>query len=59
MTRDSGKNAECGAPAKYRGVKPPKLFYCQVCGDFIRRHLEIATLDGVSLGRPLKQRPRL
>lgn len=54
MTRDdAGKNVECGAPALYQGVKGARLFYCATHGEFIRRHIEIATLDGKSLGKPL------
>ena len=53
---DSGKLHECGQPAAYRGVKPPKLFYCEAHGDFVRRHIEVATLDGRSLGKPIKWR---
>ena len=53
---DGGKLHECGQPASYRGVKPPKLFYCEAHGDFVRRHFEIATLDGRSLGKPIKWR---
>lgn len=49
-----GKNRECGQPAKYRGVRGPRLHYCQAHGDYIFREIEIATLDGVSLGKPIK-----
>ena len=45
---------ECGEPAKYRGVIGPRLFYCAAHGDFLRRQFELATLEGVSLGKPLR-----
>ena len=51
---DAGRRGPCGNPAKYRGVKKPRLFYCEACGDWVRREFELATLDGKSLGKPIK-----
>lgn len=57
LQRDAaGKLTECAAPAAFRGVSGARLYYCPTCGDFVRHHLELATLAGVSLGKPMRQR---
>lgn len=55
---DAGQLHECGAPAKYRGVKGARLYYCNTCAEMARRYFELATLDGHSLGAPLYGRKR-
>ena len=38
MRRDGETRArECGDAAVFRGVRPPKLFYCQAHGDYVAR----------------------
>lgn len=52
--RTDGRQHECGLPAHYRGVKPPKLHYCQTHGDFIARHVWLQRMDGTRLPAPVK-----
>ena len=39
IVRDGHTNQqrECGAPAVFRGIKPPKLHYCAEHGHFVSR----------------------
>lgn len=54
----AGKLAPCGDPAEFRAAKPTAaghvMHYCQSHGDFLRRQIELETLAGVSLGKPIR-----
>lgn len=58
LERNAGKLLPCGAAATCRGAKPTaagqRLHYCQAHGDFVRRQIELETLEGVSLGKPIR-----
>lgn len=52
---DAKRRGECGAPATHRGAKPPKLFYCDLHAELVRRNFELVNLaTGKTLGKPIR-----